>query len=149
MLKREITYEDFNGNEVTESFYFNLTKSELIQMESEFKGGMESLLQKIVDTQDKQTLVALFKDIILRSYGQKSDDGKRFIKNDALREEFMQTPAYDVLFFELATDAEKGAAFVTGILPKNFDADMAKLAERAKVQNPQFPAPNVISTPSI
>lgn len=146
MLKREITYEDFNGNEVTETFYFNLTKSELIEMESKYKGGMEGLLNRIVETQDKQILVELFKSIILESYGQKSDDGKRFIKTEEMRKEFTQTPAYDVLFFELATDEKKGADFVNGIMPKNFQADMEKLAARTG-GNLQPPA--IGQTPSI
>lgn len=145
MLTRKITYEDFNEEQVTETFYFNLTKSELIEMEAEFKGGLEAILVRITETNDKQQLIALFKKIILAAYGKKSEDGRRFIKNDELREEFTQSPAYDVLFFELATDAEKGAAFVTGILPKNFDEDMKKLAPPAGNLQP----PSIQSTPSI
>jgi len=143
MLKREITYEDFNGNSVTDTFYFNLTKSELIEMEAKYKGGLEAIIIQIVETQDKQKLINIFKDVILASYGKKSEDGRRFIKSDELREEFTQTPAYDIFFFELATNAEKGAEFIKGILPKDFEEEMKKLGGGT------LQPPSVQSTPSL
>lgn len=117
MLKKTITYTDYDGNERTEDFYFNLTKAEVAEMEMSHTGGMEKMLRKIVAEKDSKRIVEVFKDLILRSYGEKSADGKRFIKNQELRDAFAQTEAYSVLFMELATDAEAAAAFVNGILP--------------------------------
>ena len=118
MLKKTITYTDYDGNERTEDFYFNLTKAEVAEMEMSYTGGMEKMLKKIVAEKDSKRIVEIFKDLILRSYGEKSADGKRFIKNQELRDAFAQTEAYSELFMELATDAEAAAAFVNGILPK-------------------------------
>jgi hypothetical protein len=125
MLKKSITYTDFNGDKHTEDFYFNLTKTELTELEHSFDSGLEARLRHIVETQDEGALIQAFKKIILASYGQRSEDGKRFIKTEQMREEFTQTAAYDVLFMELATDDKAAAAFVTGILPQ----DIAKAAE--------------------
>jgi len=131
MLKREIKYEDFDGNEVSEIFYFNLSKPELIELEVEHKQGFGKLLQSIVETKDNKELVAKFKQIILMSYGVKSEDGRRFIKSDQLREEFAQTAAYSELFMELASDDNAAVIFLTGILPRDISAQLDK--EDAKV----------------
>lgn len=119
MLKKAITYTDLSGDEATEIFYFNLSKSEIIEWEVEYDEGLAQMMERIVKTTDRHGLVTIFKDLILRCYGQKSEDGKRFIKNEQLSEEFSQMPAYDVLFMQLATDAEEAALFVVGILPKD------------------------------
>lgn len=130
MLTREISYEDFNGEKVVEKFYFNISKPELVEMEVEYKEGLGQKIQNIVDTKDYKQLIRMFKEIILLSYGQKSDDGRRFIKNDTLREEFVQTAAYHVLFMELAADASAAAEFLKGVLPKDMTGEMDKaLAE--------------------
>ena len=105
MFKKTITYTDYNGTERTEDFYFNLSKAEIAEMELSINGGMSELIKRITNTQDTKQLIALFKDLILRSYGEKSLDGKRFIKNDELREAFSQTEAYSELFMELAGNA--------------------------------------------
>ena len=118
MLKKTITSVDFNGNERTEDFYFNLTKAEAMEMEMSTVGGLSEKIQKIVSAQDMPSIIKVFKDLILRSYGEKSADGKRFIKTPEMAEAFSQTEAYSVLFMELATDAEAAAAFVNGIIPK-------------------------------
>ena len=118
MLKKTITSVDFNGNERTEDFYFNLTKAEVMEMEMSTVGGLSEMIQKIVSAQDTPSIIKVFKDLILRSYGEKSADGKRFIKTPEMAEAFSQTEAYSVLFMELATDAEAAAAFVNGIIPK-------------------------------
>lgn len=119
MLKKTITYTDYDGNQRTEDKYFNLTKAELVEMNMSITGGLEKTIQKISEEQDVAKIIALFKDIILKSYGEKSLDGKRFIKNAELSEEFAQTEAYSELFMELATDADKAAAFINGIIPKD------------------------------
>lgn len=117
MLKKTIKYVDFNGQQQEEDFYFNLTKAELTEMELSFKGGLSEQIKKIVDTEDTTEIVKIFKDLILSSYGVKSEDGKRFIKSQQLREEFSQTNAYSELFIGLAQDAEAASAFVNGIIP--------------------------------
>ncbi len=126
MLKKTITYTDYNGVERTEDFYFNLTKAEIAEMELEIPGGMTEMLKRITAAQDTPSLVKIFKDLILRSYGEKSADGKRFIKSQELKESFAQTEAYSELFMELATNAESASAFINGIIP----ADIAKEAEK-------------------
>lgn len=122
MLKKTITYTDYNGVERKEDFYFNLSKAELTEMQLGTLGGFSEMVQKIVDAKDMPRLVALFKDVIYKSYGVKSDDGRRFIKSKALSEEFAQTEAYSILYMELATDDKAAAKFINGILP----ADLAK-----------------------
>lgn len=126
MLKREITYEDFNGDQVTETLYFNLTKTEIIELETSYEGGLQASIERIINAQDTKALITEFKRIILLAYGQKSQDGKRFIKSDELREEFSQTAAYDTLFMQLATDDKLAAEFMTGIIPKDVRQEVEK-----------------------
>lgn len=118
MLKRDITYTDFDENEVTETFYFNLSRPEIIELEVEYEGGLESFIKRVIDAKDHKSLVAEFKRIILLAVGQRSEDGKRFIKSPEISEHFSQTPAYDVLFMELATDDVRAAEFMNGIVPR-------------------------------
>ena len=122
MLKKTITYTDYNDVERTEDFYFNLNKAEIMEMELSVSGGLTTMIKRVVAAQEAPEIIKVFKDLILKSYGVKSDDGRRFIKNDKLREEFEQTEAYSILYMELSTDAEAAAAFVNGIIP----ADVAK-----------------------
>ena len=124
MLKKTITYHDYNGVEYTQDFYFNLSKAEIMEMELGTTGGLAEMIQKIVAAQDAPSIIKVFKDLILKSYGEKSADGKRFIKSDEISTAFAQTEAYSELFMELATNAEAAAAFVNGIVP----AEMAKEA---------------------
>lgn len=118
MLKKTITYTDFNGMERSEDFYFNLTKAEVMEMEMSTVGGLSEMIQRIIAAQDTPSIIKVFKDLVLKSYGEKSADGKRFIKTPEIAEAFSQTEAYSVLFMELATDADAAAAFVNGIIPK-------------------------------
>ena len=112
MLKKTITYVDYNGNERTETedYYFNLSKAEIMEMEMSTTGGLAEMIQKIVAAQDAPAIIKVFKDLILKAYGEKSADGKRFIKSDEIRDAFSQTEAYSQLFMELATDADAAAA---------------------------------------
>lgn len=127
MLKKTITYTDFDGEERTEDFYFNLTKAEIMEMNLSVYGGLDKMLEKIVAAKDTPKIVSTFKELVLKAYGVKSDDGKRFIKNDRLREEFSQTEAYSELFMELATDEDAAIKFVNGIVPKELaDSEQAK-----------------------
>lgn len=125
MLKKHVVYTDYNGNERKEDYYFNLNKAELMEMEMSTSGGLAEMIQQIVASQDAPLILKVFKDLVLKSYGQKSLDGKRFIKNDQLREEFEQTEAYSMIFMELATDADAASKFVNGIMPADL-ADQQK-----------------------
>lgn len=118
MLKKTVTYSDFDEQQRTEEFYFNLTEAELTEMELSLNGGLSQLLDKIVKEHNQKKIIEYFKEIVLKSYGEKSLDGRQFIKNDKIREEFASTAAYSVIFMELATDADAAAAFVNGIMPK-------------------------------
>lgn len=126
MLKKTITYTDYDGNSRTEDFYFNLNKAELMEMEMSSTGGMEKMVQKIISAQDTKQIVEIFKDIILKSYGEKTLDGKRFVKSQELRDAFAQTEAYSELFMELATDDEAAAAFIKGIVPGDISKELDK-----------------------
>lgn len=119
MLKKTITYEDFDGNQRTEDFYFNLSKAEVLEMELGISGGMTQMLTKIVAAQDGERIIKIFKEVILKAYGEKSPDGKRFVKSEEISTAFSQTEAYSQLFMELATDAGAAANFVNGIIPVN------------------------------
>lgn len=130
MLKKTIKFVDYNGVERTEDFYFNLSKAELSEMELETPGGLTAMLQRITAAQDTPSLVKIFKELILRSYGEKSDDGRRFIKSKEISESFSQTEAYSELFMELATNAEAASEFINGIVP----ADLSKEASK-KIEN--------------
>ena len=118
MYKKTIKYTDYDGNEREEDFYFNLSKAELMEMEMGTTGGMRKMLEKIVSAQDTAKIIEMFKLIILKAYGEKSDDGKRFIKSKELSEAFSQTEAYSILFTELATDSQAASYFVNAIIPK-------------------------------
>lgn len=129
MLKKTITYNDYNNVERTEDFYFNLSKAELMEMEMSISGGLTEMIEKIVATKDAPAIIKIFKELVLKAYGEKSADGKRFEKkNGALAEAFAETEAYSQIFMELATDADKAAEFVNGIMP----SDIAKQLPKGK-----------------
>lgn len=127
MLKKTITYTDFNGEEVSEDFFFHLSKAELVELELSYRDGLQETIKRIVEAEDGKAIIAEFKKIILGSYGQRSPDGRRFIKNQALREEFESTEAYSTLFMELVTDAEKAAEFVRGVIPQDLAEEATKV----------------------
>lgn len=122
MLKKVIKYVDYSDNVREETFYFNLNKAELTEMQLTVTGGMDKLIEKISETQDTKTLITLFKEIILKAYGDKSPDGRRFIKSQELRDEFMQTEAFVQLYMELIEVPGAASAFVNGIIPKITEA---------------------------
>lgn len=121
MLKKTIEYTDYNDVKRKEDLYFNLTKAEIMEMELSTTGGLSDMIQKIVAAQDIPSIAKIFKDLILKAYGEKSADGKRFIKNPELSEAFSQTEAYSELFMGLATNPEEAATFVNGIMPGNIE----------------------------
>lgn len=118
MYKKLMTYEDFDGNERTEELYFNLTEQEVTEYQLSHNGGITTLINRIIQAQDWKSMVEYWKEFILMCYGVKSDDGRRFIKNDAVREEFASTNAFSDLFMLLSTDDNEAAKFVNNILPK-------------------------------
>ena len=117
MLMKTITYTDYNDVERTEDFYFNLTKAELMEMEMGAVGGLSGMIEKIVSAKDAPAIIKVFKELVLKAYGEKSADGKRFIKSKEISDAFSQTEAYSQLFMELATDADAASKFVNGIAP--------------------------------
>lgn len=117
MLKKTINYTDYNGVERKEDFYFNLTKAEIVDMEMGEVGGYSEMIKKIIKTKDTPSLSKIFKDLILKAYGEKSADGRRFIKSKELSDEFAQTEAYTELYVELLSDDKAAADFINGITP--------------------------------
>jgi pyruvate/oxaloacetate carboxyltransferase len=126
MFKKKITYTDYNGQERTEDFYFNLSKSELIMLESSTPGGYTAMLQRIIDSKDNTQLMKIFTDLIKMSYGVKSDDGKHFVKNDQVVEDFLNSAAFDQMFTEFFTDENAAANFAKGIIPQEIDLNRQK-----------------------
>ena len=125
MLKKTIEYKDFNGVDRKEDFYFNLSKAEIMEMEMSKKGGLAEEIQRIISAQDAPAIIEVFKELLLKSYGVKSPDGRRFIKSQELREDFEQTEAYSILFMELATDADAASKFINGIVPSDVNQEQA------------------------
>lgn len=137
MLKKPITFKDLDGNEVTMDFYFHLSKAELIELEIVNQGGLSGRLQRIGESNNGRMIMKEFKDLIRMSYGERSEDNLRFIKSPELSEAFLQTNAYEVLFIELVTDPNAGAAFINGLMPSdvNAAAQNTQSAVPANLQN--------------
>lgn len=127
MYSRKIKYTDYNGVEREEDFYFNLNKAEVLEMQMSWDGGLDQMLKRIIAEKDNKRMVEMFKMIILKSYGEKSLDGKRFVKSPEVVEAFTQTEAYSELFMLLSTDDEAAAEFINGILPQTLLDDAKKL----------------------
>lgn len=123
MLKKLIKYTDYNGVERQENFYFNLNKTELLEMETEVTGGMRQLIENMMEKQDIPKIMSAFKTILLKAYGEKSPDGRRFIKSNELSTAFTQTEAYNVLYMELLSDSKKAAAFINALIPEDMRTD--------------------------
>jgi len=136
MLKKTITFNDLDGNPITDDFYFNLSKAEIAEMELSQSGGLGETLQRIVKDEDGRAIIEMFKMILTTAYGQRSEDRRRFIKTPEVAQEFMQTEAYSELFMELVTDADASAAFIRGIIP----ADLQDKIESVKMVDVQLPA---------
>ena len=126
MYKKTVTYEDYKGNTRTEDFYFNLNKAELIELELSEKGGLTTMLDRIMAAQDSQELFRIFKEVVAKSYGVMSDDGRKFVKNEKVLEDFMSTEAYSVIFTELAMNDKAAAEFFNGIIPQNLAKELAE-----------------------
>lgn len=144
MVKKSIKYTDFNGNEQVDECYFNLSQSELTQLEVSEKGGFENYISKMIAEQDNKKIYALFKEIVLMSYGEKSFDGKSFIKKKMidgqlvnLRDQFEQTMAFDTLMMELISGGEKTVAeFINKLIPNELQEEIAKQTAEGKIKPP-------------
>lgn len=128
MIKKTIAYTDYNGNQRKEDFWFNLTKAEVARMEMSTEGGMAEMINRIVAAQDVPSLISVFEEMIQKSYGVKTPDGRGFVKRKEDLENFMATEAYSELFMELVTDADAAAKFLNGIIPSYDDKKSAQIA---------------------
>lgn len=132
MIKKTIKYNDYNGVEREDAFFFNLTKAEITEMSLSVDGGLYEKIKAIIEAKNTPEIIKLFKELILKAYGEKSEDGKRFRKTDVngqpLSTAFSETEAYSTLFMELATDDAKAAEFVNGIMPADIDKEELKKA---------------------
>lgn len=134
MLRKDITFTNFNDEQVTKTFFFHLSKADLIRMEVEMPGGLSGYLTQIVEAQNDQALMSVMEKLILDSYGIKSEDGMRFIKNQDVRDAFQQTNAYSELLMELCTDEDAANQFVQGIVPHNLKSDLARIAAKQQAK---------------
>jgi hypothetical protein len=136
MLAKKITYTNFNGEEVTETFYFNLTRAEVSEMQVNHPGGYSEYLERIVESKDTKEIVDAFTTFILDSYGEKSDDGRFFDKSEEMKKRFHTSEAYSVLLMEMLEDPDKAANFITSILPEsNLSEDQKKeLVEKTRAR---------------
>lgn len=128
MYKKTITYTDYNDEERTESFYFAMNEVELTEMQTSVEGGYGEMIKKFADTEDSAALIGVLKDLILKSYGIKSEDGRKFVKDPEITKEFTQTAAYGAIYMDLATNEKAMSDFINGIIP-------AKLIAQAKTTN--------------
>lgn len=128
MLKKTITYEDYDGNQRTEDFYFNLSKAEVVDWLTTSGGyTLDKVMEKLVRTENTKEIMQIFKDLIYRAYGEKSLDGRRFIKSEEVKNNFIETEAYSALYMELISNAKTAAEFFNGIIPKDMAADIDKM----------------------
>ena len=118
MYKKKIKYVDYNGVEREEEFLFNLNESEVFTLELSYAGTYTEAIKAIIDAQDQAALIKMFRELILKAYGEKSADGKHFMKSEEISKKFECTEAFNKLFMELATDDKAGAEFVNGVMPQ-------------------------------
>lgn len=136
MLKKTVTYTDYNGVERTEAFYFHYNEAEILDMEMSTEGGFAERIQKIIDAKDQVSLMQVIKKFVIDAYGVKSEDGKRFIKNDIVRTEFLESPAYSQIWMELVMDDEIAADFINNVIPSGMKEKLEGLikAREAKIK---------------
>lgn len=146
MLKKTIKYKDFNNEEQVEDHFFHLSKADLIELEMSKEGGLSEWIKRIPTLTNQSEVIAEFKKLILMAYGKKSEDGRRFIRTQELRDEFTQTPAYSELFMELCTNAEAAAAFINGVVPHDLAEQLEHLAATV---TPEPPAASITKKPRV
>lgn len=126
MYKKTLKYTNFNGDEVEKEFYFYLSEAELTEMRFSTAGGLEKYIDRIVKEKDQKKMIEIFKDILIKAHGIKSDDGEHFYKNAQVTEEFVSTQAFSDLYMLFVTNDEEAAAFINGIMPKKIAREMNK-----------------------
>jgi len=126
MIKKTVTYKDFDGNERTEDFYFHLTEQELTEWELSVDGGLSGVLTRIINSKDNKKIIEIFKDLLIRSYGVKTPDGRGFVKNEEVLNDFKYTQAFSDIYMELATDDKAASDFVNGIIPESLMKDASE-----------------------
>lgn len=126
MLKKTMTYTDYDGVERTEDVYFNLSKAELIEMQISTDGGYDKMIERIINSKDMKSMGEIFRDLLRKSYGIKSDDGRRFMKSEEISDTFEQSPIYSDIYMELLTNPDEAAKFVQAIMPSDLQKDIAK-----------------------
>jgi hypothetical protein len=146
VLKKDITFQDLEGNTVTETHYFNLSKADLIELQLSKQGGFEEWLKRVIRAEDGKALVRELKDIILMAYGKRSEDGTRFIKNPQLRAEFADTEAFSELFSEIALDSDKASEFINAVMPRELVEQTRDQMSVFDKDEPQ-PAETAVSSP--
>lgn len=132
MLKKTYTYTDYNGVERTESFYFHFTEAEILDMEMSTEGGFAERVQRIIDAKDQAALMKLIKQFVIDAYGVKSDDGRRFIKNEEVKTAFLECPAFSDIFMDMVTNDELAAEFINGVIPDTMKKRFAEIASGKK-----------------
>lgn len=138
MISKKITFENFDGETVTETHYFNLTAAEIAEMEVSKDGGLSAYLKQIVEAENVRRVLEVFKEIVSRSYGERSEDGKRFHKNKEIAESFCTTEAYSAMFVEFISDADAFAKFVSALMPKSVRLSPEELMAEGKSQMQGF-----------
>lgn len=133
MFKDVITYTDFNGVERTEDVYFHLSVPELIDMEIDHDNdSYADYIEKVIAAKDTKKLIEIFKALLLKAYGQKSEDGRTFKKDVEITKDFEGSPIYADLYMKLASDSDYAAKFINGILPSDLDKQIAKLQNKTE-----------------
>lgn len=117
MYKKNITYTDFNGDERTDAFYFNLSDAEILELQVGYGGDMSRIMSNMLEKRDAKGLLGIITDLIRTSYGEKSSDGKRFMKNQEVKDSFVTTDAYSKLVLELLNDEKEFEKFMTNVIP--------------------------------
>lgn len=135
MLKKTIKYEDYNGNQREEDFYFNLNKTELIEMANSKSGGLDVLMERLVKQQNVKEILSIVKEIILKAYGEKSDDGKVLMKSEDISHKFECTEAFNVLFVELVENSDEALKFINALLPEDVRNKIAQEQAKLNAQN--------------
>lgn len=130
MIKKTVTYKDLNGKERTETFYFHYFESEIMDMEMSEEGGLAERIQRIIDAKDQASLLKVIKKFVVDAYGIKSDDGRRFIKSQEVKDAFVECPAYSKIYMELLTNDELAAEFVNKVVPEDMAAQLAEIVAK-------------------
>lgn len=126
MIKKTVTYTDYNGKERTEDFYFDLSEDRIIELSFSKDGGIEEFIQRIIQEKDQQEMIKLFRDFLELTYGEKSDDGKYFVQNEQVFAKFKATKAYSKIFMELAFNSDAAAEFINKVIPAEIAEKIAK-----------------------